>query len=70
MPLARQGGDEGAARVSVGQFGAGELQVAKALQSDTGWQQNYFLGVRRSAGESPMMRGPPCAGTVAMKRLE
>jgi iron complex outermembrane receptor protein len=48
--ITRQGGNDGAARVSVGQFGAGEVQVAKALQTDTGWQQNYFLGVRRSAG--------------------
>lgn len=48
--ITRQGGNDGAARVSVGQFGAAEVQVAKALQSDTGWQQNYFVGLRRSTG--------------------
>ncbi len=48
--ITRQGGNDGEARVTVGSFGVREVQVAKAVESPTGWSENYFVGFRDSTG--------------------
>ena len=48
--VTRQGGQEGTARVTAGSFGTAEVQLAKGLETDSGWTQNYFVGYRRSDG--------------------
>jgi len=47
----RQGGNDGEARLTAGSFGAAEVQVAKGIEGDSGWSQNYFVGWRMSQGE-------------------
>lgn len=48
--LTRQGGNEGEARVTGGSFGTAEVQLAKGLEGDSGWTQNYFVGWRQTDG--------------------
>ncbi|WP_290869080.1 TonB-dependent receptor [Aquabacterium sp.] len=48
--LTRQGGNEGEARVTAGSFGTAEVQLAKGLEGESGWSQNYFVGWRQSEG--------------------
>jgi iron complex outermembrane receptor protein len=46
----RQGGNEGQARLTLGSFDTREAQVAKGIETESGWAQNYFVDVRHSGG--------------------
>lgn len=45
----RQGGNDGAANISIGSFGTRQVQLAKGIE-DGNWAQNYFAGRLESNG--------------------